>query len=50
MKNYAKVGNRQGKPGYRTPSTFRARKNLQISKIKLKNKLIVGILYKKGKK
>jgi len=38
MKNYAKVGNKQGKPGYRTPSSFRARKNLQISKIKFKSK------------
>jgi len=38
MKNYAKVGNRKGKPGYRTPSTFRARKNLQVSKNKLGGK------------
>ncbi len=26
MKNYAKVGNRKGKPAYRTPSPFIARK------------------------
>ncbi|KKP64352.1 MAG: hypothetical protein UR62_C0014G0010 [Candidatus Nomurabacteria bacterium GW2011_GWF2_35_12] len=38
MKNYAKVGNRKGKPGYRTPSTFRARKNFQVGRIKVGDK------------
>ena len=35
-KIYAKVGNRKGRPGYRTSSTFRARKNLKVLKIKSK--------------
>jgi len=34
MKDYAKVGKRQGKPAYRTPASFRFRKSLKISKIK----------------
>ncbi len=38
MKDYAKVGNKEGRPGYRTPSTFRARKNLQVLKTRFKNK------------
>jgi hypothetical protein len=42
MKNYAKVGGKPGKPGYRTPSSFRLRKksavqNLKIYKIPKKN-------------
>ena len=30
MKNYAKVGNRRGKPAYRTPARFRA--NIRFKK------------------
>lgn len=29
MKNYAKLGNRQGRTAYRTPSSFRYRKTLE---------------------
>jgi len=32
MKNYAKVGNRKGKPAYRTPSRFRANVRFQSFK------------------
>ena len=35
MKNYAKVGNRQGKPGYRTPATFRIRKAMKVMRAKI---------------
>jgi hypothetical protein len=38
MKNYAKIGNRQGKPAYRTPATFRYRKYLKNVKIKAERK------------
>ena len=38
MKNYAKIGNRKGKPAYRTPAVFRFRQYLKISKIKIKSK------------
>jgi len=34
MKNYAKVGNRKGKPAYRTPSGYRYRQHLKTAKIK----------------
>lgn len=34
MKNYAKVGNRNGKPGYRTSAVFRYRKYVEISRLK----------------
>jgi len=34
MKNYAKVGGRKGKPAYRTPSGFKARKYLRVKNIK----------------
>ncbi|MFH0892152.1 MAG: hypothetical protein V1867_05220 [Candidatus Falkowbacteria bacterium] len=30
MKNHAKVGNRNGRPGYRTPSGFRANHALKV--------------------
>lgn len=30
MKNYAKVGNRKGKPAYRTPSSFRYRNIVRV--------------------
>ena len=32
MKNYAKVGNRKGKPAYRTPARFRANVRFQSFK------------------
>jgi len=32
MKNYAKVGNRKGKPAYRTPSRFIYKKSLEAKK------------------
>src|SRR3989338_7629179 len=34
MKNYAKVGNRQGRPGYRTPATFRIRQAMKVMRAK----------------
>lgn len=34
MKNYAKVGNRNGRPGYRTASTFRNKKVIKLAGIK----------------
>lgn len=37
MTNYSKVGNRNGKPAYRTPSSFRYRKHIKIAIIKSKN-------------
>lgn len=36
MTNYSKVGNRNGKPAYRTPSSFRYRKYVKILKIRSK--------------
>ncbi len=36
MKNYAKVGKQRGKPAYRTPSGFLARKGLVVRKNKSK--------------
>jgi len=35
MKNYAKIGNRKGKPAYRTPSRFIAKKVLEKNKSSL---------------
>jgi len=35
MKNYAKIGNRRGKPAYRTPSSFRFRQVLNVRKAHL---------------
>ncbi len=32
MKNYSKVGNRKGKPAYRTPSRFIYKKSLENKK------------------
>jgi len=37
MKNHAKVGNREGRPGYRTPSPFRYKKYLAVNKQKSAN-------------
>lgn len=34
MKNYAKVGNKKGKPAYRTPSSFKIRQSLKIANLK----------------
>lgn len=34
MKNYAKVGNKKGKPAYRTPSSFKIRQSIKISNLK----------------
>jgi len=34
MKNHAKVGGRKGLPGYRTPSSFRFRKDLAVKSLK----------------
>jgi len=33
MKNYAKVGNRKGKPAYRTPSSFIYKKSFSHLKM-----------------
>jgi len=40
MRNYAKVGGKIGKPGYRTPSGFRYRKYLKTQKKKRKTKRV----------
>ena len=32
MKNYAKIGGRKGKPGYRTPSKFKIKKCKHVNK------------------
>lgn len=37
MKNYAKIGNRNSMPAYRTQATFRYRKYLKITKTKIRN-------------
>lgn len=34
MKNYAKVGNKPGRPAYRTPAQFRYKKFVETTKIK----------------
>lgn len=36
MKNYAKVGKREGKPAYRTPSSFRVRQSMKNINAKVK--------------
>jgi len=41
MKNYAKIGNRRGKPAYRTPASFRYRKYLKTAKSKIKSRINV---------
>ncbi|MFA5047636.1 MAG: hypothetical protein WC516_01200 [Patescibacteria group bacterium] len=38
MKDHAKVGSRKGLPGYRTPSSFRYRKDLSLKTVKLGKK------------
>lgn len=35
---YAKLGKQQGRPGYRTQATFRARAIYEVQKAKVKNK------------
>jgi len=37
MKDHSKIGNRPGKPTYRTPALFRYRQYLKIGKSKAKN-------------
>lgn len=32
--NYSKVGGKKGAPAYRTPSSFRYRKHLKVTKLK----------------
>lgn len=34
MRNYSKVGNKNGKPGYRTPASFRLKQNTKIQRAK----------------
>jgi len=34
MKNYAKVGNRNGRPAYRTAAAFRFRKFQEVRRVK----------------
>ncbi len=34
MKNYAKIGNKRGRPGYRTPSSFKGKKIKYVDKSK----------------
>jgi hypothetical protein len=36
MKNHAKIGNRQGDPGYRTPSRFIYKKSVENKKAVLR--------------
>ena len=36
MKNYAKVGGKNGKPAYRTPSTFKIRQCQKVDNRRLK--------------
>jgi len=37
MKNYAKVGNGEGRPAYRTPASFRVNKAMKTRIVKIKN-------------
>jgi len=37
MKNYAKVGNKKGKPAYRTPSNFKNSVGFRLPKIPKQN-------------
>jgi hypothetical protein len=37
--NYAKVGNKNGRPGYRTQATFRLRAKFNVLRAKTSNKL-----------
>ncbi len=34
MKNYSKIGNRKGRPAYRTSSVFRYKQNIKVQKNK----------------
>lgn len=38
MKLHSKIGNRPGRPGYRTPSSFKYRKSKLNIKTKINNK------------
>ncbi|HNZ55330.1 MAG TPA: hypothetical protein PKN73_01220 [Candidatus Paceibacterota bacterium] len=37
MKNYAKVGGKINRPGYRTPSTFKIKQNQKVEKRRIRN-------------
>ncbi len=39
MRNYSKIGNKPGKPAYRTQATFRYRQYLKVKKFKTKKKI-----------
>lgn len=38
MKNYHKTGGMKGKPAYRTPSVFRYKKHIEVTKLKTERK------------
>jgi len=39
MKNYAKIGKRNGRPAYRTPALYRCKKMQQVNKNKYNYKI-----------
>jgi hypothetical protein len=43
MKNYAKVGKREGKPAYRTPSSFRVRQAIKAVNAKSSRRFNRGL-------
>ncbi|MCX7616286.1 MAG: hypothetical protein N2Z68_02760 [Patescibacteria group bacterium] len=47
MRNYSKVGNRVGKPAYRTPAYFRLLQNFKVRKLKVR--FLEGRNFKKKK-
>mgnify|MGYP001613388763 len=49
MKNYAKIGKQKGKPAYRTPSRFIARRALQIKSRPLRRWHLAARLDRKGR-
>jgi len=38
MKDHTKVGKKKGRPTYRTPSSFRYKKNLEVKRMKNEKK------------
>jgi hypothetical protein len=42
MRDYAKTGGKKGMPGYRTPSSFRYKKHIEIAKGKTREWKIFG--------
>lgn len=38
MRDYSKTGGKPGRPAYRTPSSFRFKKSLEIKKVEFKEK------------